>query len=72
MLKKYVTLILFVLFVLMSSNAVAHPCNGRPHSHSGGPPGCPPNPPGLPIDGGIGVLLVIGIGYAVSKIKDKN
>ncbi len=76
MLKKYVTLILFVLFVFVSSNAVAHTCGpGLTHSgtgHNCSSSGGPPNPPGVPIDGGVGILLVLGIGYAASKLKDKR
>ena len=29
----------------------------------------PPNPPGTPIDGGLGVLLAGGIAYGISRIK---
>jgi len=70
MLKKYVTLILFVLFVFSSNIAEAHVCPpGRTHGPGNS---CPPSPPGLPIDGGVGALLIIGLGYAVSKLKDKK
>ncbi len=72
MLKKYVTLILFVLFVFISSSAEAHRCNGtHPHRPDGSHFG-PCNPQPLPIDGGVGILLVLGIGYAASKLKDKE
>jgi len=70
MLKKYVTLIVFALFVFYSNNATAHTCPpGRTHGPGNS---CPPRPPGLPIDGGVGILLIIGVGYAVRKIKDKD
>ncbi|MCF6348565.1 MAG: hypothetical protein L3J20_09745 [Flavobacteriaceae bacterium] len=67
MLKKYAILIILILFITFSSNVMAQ---GIPCPNPG--PG-PCNPPGAPIDGGIGLLLVIGIGYAVSKLrKDKK
>lgn len=70
MLKKYVTLILFALFVFSSNIAEAHTCPpGRTHGPGNS---CPPRPPGLPIDGGVGILLVLGIGYAVTKLKNKE
>ena len=65
MMKKYVTLIVFVMFVFISNIAIAQ-------CPPGSPPGCPPNPPGLPIDGGIGILLAVGLGYAVHKLKEKK
>ena len=33
------------------------------------PPIPPPPPPGLPIDGGLWMLLIAGIGYGIKKIK---
>ncbi len=65
MLKKYITFVLLITLVLISSDIVAQgpPC--------GSPPCGPPPPPDTPIDGGIGILLVIGVGYAVKKIRDK-
>ncbi len=71
MLKKYVTLILFVLFVFVSSSAEAHECR-QGFRHHPTKDECRPNPPGLPIDGGVGILLIVGLGYAVSKLKDKE
>jgi len=63
MLKKYATLILLILFITFSSDALAQ----TPCPNPGGPGPC--NPPGVPVDGGIGILLAIGVGYAVSKLK---
>ena len=66
MLKKYITFVLLITLVLFSSDILAQgpPC--------GSPPCGPPPPPNsLPIDGGIGILLALGIGYAVKKIRDK-
>ncbi len=62
MLKKYATLILLVLFITFSSDVLAQtPCPNP------GPGPC--NPPPVPVDGGVGFLLVLGIGYAVSRLK---
>jgi len=65
MFKKYITFVLLITLVLFSSDIIAQgpPC--------GAPPCGPPPPPDTPIDGGIGILLAIGVGYAVKKIKDK-
>ena len=65
MLKKYITFVLLITLVLFSSDIIAQdpPC--------GVPPCGPPPPPDTPIDGGIGILLAIGVGYAVKKIRDK-
>ena len=58
MLKKYSLLILFILLVFVSSDILAQP-------------GVVP-PPDTPIDGGLGILLALGVGYAVKKIRDKR
>ena len=58
MANKYFKAILFFAFILIPSVASAQ----LP----------PPPPPGLPIDGGIVGLLVLGAGYAVKKIHDKS
>ena len=65
MLKKYITFVLLITLVLFSSNIIAQapPCLD--------PPCGPPPPPDTPIDGGIGILLAIGVGYAIKKIRDK-
>jgi len=61
MLKKYSLLIVFVVLVLASSTAVGQT-----------PPGGHVPPPNNPIDGGLGVLLALGIGYAINKLRKKN
>jgi len=69
MLKKYLLLIFFILLVFVSSDILAQgQGNGPP---CGTPPCGPPPPPDTPIDGGIGILLALGIGYAIKKIRDK-
>jgi len=67
MLKKYIALILFVTLVLSSSDIFSQSRGGPP---CGSPPCGPPPPPDTPIDGGLGILLVLGVGYAVKKIKE--
>ena len=67
MLKKYITFVLLITLVLFSSDIVAQ--GGGPPC--GSPPCGPPPPPDTPIDGGIGILLAIGVGYAIKKIRDK-
>jgi hypothetical protein len=49
-----------ILFVLISFVCVAQSV--------GPPPPSPPPPPGLPIDGGLVVLLVLGIVYGAKKL----
>ena len=49
---------LFLVFLLISSLGIAQ----------GGPP--PPPPPGLPIDGGIFVLALVGLYFGIKKLKD--
>ena len=48
-----------ILFVLISFVAVAQP-----------PPPQPPPPVGLSVDGGIFVLLLLGIFYGIKKVLD--
>ena len=59
MLKQYLLLILFILLVFVSSDIMAQ-----------GPGVVPPAE--TPIDGGLGILLALGVGYAVKKIRDKR
>ncbi len=63
MLKKYSLLIVVVVLVLVSSTVVAQVTP---------PGGHVPPPDGLPIDGGLGVLLALGIGYAVKKLRKES
>jgi len=67
MLKKYAIVILLISFIAFTGDVMAQlppgPCGG---------PGQPPCPPGAPIDGGVGLLLILGIGYAVNKLRKKE
>ena len=56
--KKYL-LVIIMLFVVCSISAQIVP-----------PPVPPPPPPGLPIDAGLGALLVAGLFYGYKRIKE--
>lgn len=36
------------------------------------PPPAPPPPPGLPIDGGLSLLLVSGVAYGIYELRRKK
>lgn len=63
--KKKLLLTIVTLFVVCSVSAqiVAPP----PENDN---PGLPP-PPGLPVDAGLGFLLVVGLFYGCKRIKDE-
>jgi len=61
MLRTYIVLLIVAGMLMFSSDIYAQ----------GGPPP-PPDPPDTPIDGGIGILLALGVGYGIKKIKDKK
>ena len=57
--KYFKTILIIVLFFSFLGEATAQPT--------------PPKPkPGVPIDGGIVGLLILGVGYAVKKIYDNS
>ena len=58
MANKYFKAILFFAFFLVTNSVLGQDL--------------PPPPPGLPIDGGVLGLFVLGIGYAVKKIRDQS
>ena len=66
MLKKYITLIIFVSFFLVTNGAMAQPpCpDGTPQ------PCSTPKPPGTPIDGGIAILIAAGAAYGIKKLRE--
>jgi len=53
-----------ILFVLISFVCVAQIGGDIPPP----PPPSPPTPPGAPIDGGVLVLLLLGLIYGITKI----
>ena len=59
MFKKYNKIIIFIIFFIVSSRIFAQP-----------PP--PPDPDPVPISGGVIGLLVIGLGYAINKLRNKE
>ena len=66
MLKKYITLILFVSFFCVTSEATA-----QPPCPDGTPQPCgTPKPPGVPIDGGLAILLAAGAVYGIKKLRE--
>ncbi len=69
MLKKYLVFLSFALMILMSTSVFAQGGEGPP-APEGGPGGHVPPP--NPIDGGLGILLVIGVGYAVKKLRKED
>ncbi|WP_117882188.1 PID-CTERM protein-sorting domain-containing protein [Aureibaculum luteum] len=71
MLKKYLLFLSFALLVLTSSSVFAQavPEPGGGSGGSGGQGGPPNN---VPIDGGVGFLLVLGVGYAVKKLRKED
>ena len=72
MLKKYSILILVLLFVSFSNNITAQNGGGVGPPEPGGGPGDTVVPPRNPIDGGLGFLVILGIGYAVKSIRKEE
>ena len=71
MLKKYSILILVLLFVSFSNSITAQQEGGGgvgPPEPSGGPGTHPNNP----IDGGLGFLFALGVGYAIKKLSKEE
>ena len=68
MLKKYLVFLSFTLLVLISSSVFAQQSGGGegPPEPAGGPP------PRNPVDGGLGILMVIGVGYAIKKLRKED
>ena len=72
MFKKYIMLALVVSTFLISGDTYAQG-NPTPCPDGSAPPcGNPPPPPGLPIDGGIAVLLALGAGYGIKKLGENR
>lgn len=70
-LKHFIYVLLFVLAISVVNNAFAGgPPPGPPPGGGGGPPCWPP--PCVPIDGGLGFLLIAGTLYGGKKIYDIN
>jgi len=61
MLRTYIVLLIVAGMLMFSSDIYAQ-----------GPPPPPDDTTPVPIDGGIGILLALGVGYGIKKIKDKK
>lgn len=73
--KKILTYFVIVFLISLSFFSIAdNP--GPPPPPGGGGPGGGGTPVGAPIDGGIGILLALGLGYGGMKLfqsrKDKD
>ncbi len=61
---------LFILcFSFMLIGVVAYSKKILPTPEEGG---APPPPPGLPIDGGLSLLLISGVAYGIFELKRKK
>jgi hypothetical protein len=65
--KRYLKwILLFSILILILINLPAHTyAQGDP-----GNPGCDPDDPYCPIDGGLTALLAVGAAYGIKKVKD--
>ena len=61
--KNYYSLILMLTLISFSFTTIKDPPWPKPSDDI--------DPPGLPIDGGVALLLLIGTGYGVFKLKKK-
>ncbi len=61
----FVLLALFALPFVSLSDPPGPPGSGTGQGNGGGP-----NPVGAPIDGGLGILLALGLGYGGKKLYD--
>jgi hypothetical protein len=64
--KKLVAIAALVVFFALPMITVADP--PPPPGQTGGGPGGGPTPVGAPIDGGLGILVALAIGYGGWKI----
>ena len=67
-LKRLIVTLIFIVAMSMVNNAFAAGPPGPPGGGGGGPPCWPP--PCVPIDGGIGFLLLAGVAYGGKKAYD--
>jgi len=69
--KNIRTIITLMMFILLPLLILAdNPGPPPPPGQTGGGPGGGSVPVGAPIDGGLGILLALGIGYGGKKIYD--
>ncbi len=68
MFKKYITTVLVISLFFVSTEMFAQcPPGQAPHPVTGQ---CRPVGPGVPVDGGIALLLAAGIAFGIKKIRD--
>ena len=67
MFKKYITLVIFVSLLFAPSIISAQAC---PPGQSWNGTRCVPVGPGLPVDGGLAILLAAGIALGIKKLRD--
>ena len=67
-LKKFIFTVLFLIAMSIVNNAFAAGPPGPPGGGGGGPPCWPP--PCVPVDGGIGFLLLAGVAYGGKKVYE--
>ena len=65
--KKVKVFILCFSFMLIGVAAYSEPKPPKPELSN-----APPPPPGLPIDGGLSLLLVSGVAYGIYTLKRKK
>ncbi|MDO9038610.1 MAG: hypothetical protein Q7U59_09720 [Lutibacter sp.] len=65
--KKVKIILLCFSFMLFTLAAYSKPKPPKPEEG-----GAPPPPPGLPIDGGLSLLLVSGVAYGIYTLKRKK
>ncbi|WP_372766293.1 PID-CTERM protein-sorting domain-containing protein [Lutibacter sp.] len=67
--KRINIFLLSFCFMLISVVAYSKKPPYPPKNAAAGPP---PPPPGLPIDGGLSLLLVSGVAYGIYELKRKK
>ena len=67
MFKKYITVVIFISAFFVSTEISAQCPPGQQLNPAGR---CVPVGPGLPIDGGLAILLAAGIALGIKKLRD--
>jgi hypothetical protein len=64
--------LVFILLAIFTLPLISFPDPPGPPGGGGGNPGAGggPTPVGAPIDGGLGILLALGLGYGGKKLYD--
>ena len=67
MFKKYVTVVILISALFVSTEMLAQCPPGQQMNPDGR---CVPVGPGLPIDGGLAILVAAGIALGIKKLRD--